>query len=184
MLPRACLRSRRAFRRSHAIVNCSVVALIDDRTEQRQQRRNSHIVTEAAGCQSSAPRPNVFKWRGLAALDSASCARDVLRSLRDAQRIERAARAGLFADASDVFREPHQRAGLLDTERRLDRGNGLARPQHRAPCDRLLQDRCIDDVARRKPGPLCQPLAQASDLAGSLTMLRPARTGPTPPTDT
>ena len=88
--------------------------------------------------------------------------------MRNAQRIERSACAGLFADASDVLCQPHQRAGLLGAERRLDGTDGLARPQHRTLRDRLLQHRRIDDFARRAAGPLRQPLAQPPDLAGVL----------------
>ena len=151
----------------------SVVALIDDRKpNSASSAPNTHIVRlNAPAASSSAPRPSTFRIaRVWPPLDSASRAARATSfgPSRDAQRIERAARAGLFADASDVLRQPHQRAGLLGAERRLDRADGLARPQHRALRDRLLQHRRIDDLARRAAGPLRQPLAQPPDLAGIL----------------
>ena len=150
-----------------------MVALIDDRKpNSASSAPNTHIVRlKAPVASSSAPRPSSLQdGAGLAALGfrQPRGARDVLRAFGDAQRIERAARAGLFADASDVLGEPNQRAGLLGAERRLDRADGLARPQHRARCDRLLQHRRIDDLARRAAGPLRQPLAEPPDLAGIL----------------
>ena len=51
--------------------------------------------------------------------------------------------------------------------------DGLARPQHRAGGDRLLQHRRIDDLARRAAGPLRQPLAEPADLAGVLDQREP-----------
>ena len=150
-----------------------MVALIDDRKpNSANSAPNTHIVrlNVAGSQQQRAAAEHLQDRAGLAALGFGKpCgARDVLRPLRDAQRIERPARAGLFADASDVFRQPHQRAGLLGAERRLDRADGLAGPQHRALRDRLLQHRRIDDLARRAAGPLRQPLAQPPDLAGIL----------------
>ena len=61
--------------------------------------------------------------------------------------------------------EPDQRAGLLGAERGLDRAHGLARPQHRARGDRVLQHRRIDDLARGAAGPCGEPFAEPTHLA-------------------
>ena len=182
--------NRRAFLwRSHAMVARSVAALIDDRKpNSASSAPNTHNrQIECAGRQQQGAAAEQFQDRaGLAALGFGKPrrARDILRAFGDPQRIERAAHAGLFADTPDVLGKPHQRAGLLGAERRLDRAHGLAGPQHRAGGDRLLQHRRIDDFARRAASPLRQPFAEPPDLARILDQLRPARTGAAPPTET
>ena len=87
-------------------------------------------------------------------------ARDILWALGYSQRIQRAARAGLFTDASDILRKSDQRAGLLGVEGGSYRADGLTRPHDRAGRDRILQHRRIDHAAGRAAGPFREPFAQ------------------------
>ena len=159
-----------------------MVALIDDsKPNSANSAPNTHIVRlNAPAASSSAPRPSTFRiarvWPPLD-FGKPRGARDVLRAFGDAQRIERAARAGLFADASDVLGQPHQRAGLLGAERRLDRADGLARPQHGALRDRLLQHGASTTSRAERPAHCVSPSPSRPTLRASLTMVRPARTG-------
>ena len=140
--------------------------------EQRQQRAEQpQRQIEGAGRQQQRAAAEDFQDRaGLAALGFGKPrgARDVLRALGDLQRI-RAPRVPAFSPTRPTsLASADQRAGLLGAERGLDRADGLARPQHRAGGDRLLQHRRIDDFARRAAGPLRQPFAEPADLAGVL----------------
>ena len=169
-----CFRSRRAFLVIEPRLGRPLGRGLDrrEKPEQGKQRaEHPQRQIERACRQQQCAAAQYFQDRaGLTTLGLRQpCGtRHVFRSLGNSQRIERAARAGLFADASDILGKPDQRARLLGMEGGADGIHGLSRMHHRARCDGILQHRRIHDLARRAAGPFGEPLAQAPDLAGIL----------------
>ena len=140
----------------------SVVALIDDRKpNSASSAPNTHIVRlKAPAASSSAPRPSTFRIaRVWPPLDSASRAARATSfgPSRDLQRVQRRADAGLLADPPDVLGQPHQRAGLLGAERRLDRADGLRRAAAPSPS----RPPAAAPAHRRPRAPSGRPIASA-----------------------
>ena len=170
-----CFRSRRAFLRcSHDRVRRSVVALIDDsRPNSASSAPNTHSVrSNAPAASSNAPRPSIFRIaRVWPPLDSASrAARATSFGPSAIASVSSAPRAPAFSPTRPTsLASRTSAAGLLGMKRRLDRADGLPRPQHRsrmrphspASAHRRYRARSGRPIQR-------QPLAEPPDLAGVL----------------
>ncbi len=133
-------------------------------------RQNTHIARlKAPAASSSAPRPSIFMiarvWPPLASASRA--ARATSFGLWAMRSVSSAPRVPAFSPTRPTsFGEPHQRARLLGAERRLHRGDGLARPQHRGIGHRsCCSIGASHHAARRARRPGGEPLAEPPDLA-------------------